>query len=443
MQALRTLFAPITKRLPARSTVLTVILVLAAVCLVSFVSLLLLYRARHPFWRTQPVAWLTVLPASEGRIARTLSEMPPPRDVPDGYTLHTLRTCPDQSDPLWRTLATLWNVCEGNEELSTDSTSDSTPPSAKHTPRSVYWRCRHDGTQLHTIRTSNNAIVATMVTTPTVLDTPAERNVHVFVVNHVCVHPEHRGKQLVPVLIGAAQPSQSDTPVGIFATELDFGTRTWHRLPFAEVAHTMRVYRTFQPTMLVDPSTEVNHTVVTDLKRLPKRAHESSSARVHGALRTLEPSAAHDARTRHWAHVIASPYDTLLSVGGDDWVHLHHPPTHDPTHALVFVTGCSFPNAQMVQLPKHVMQWVKRNYAKASKASKAPPRKHVTVIVPQPLARVFVLVTSNLPDTSRKAIDDTAASEWTYYDAHYVYMYNYRLRQKTTQVPFTMDIDVF
>lgn len=464
MQALRGANASLTKYLPQRSTVVIIALVVAALCVLSFVAVVLLSRASHPFWCTQPVAWQTLLPAAEGRISQTPSQMPQPRDVPNGYTLHThhAKTLPPASDPLWRTLATLWNTCEHEKEEAEARDSDNDAPqlpTTTHTPRSVHWCCcggapSERDAQLHTIRTADDAhrLVATLVTTLTVLDTPKEHDLPVFVVNHVCVHPAHRGKGLVPALIGSAAttaatdstnaPLPLPPPVGIFATELDFDTSTWHRLPFAEVARTMRVYRTYQPTMLVDPSTEVNHTIVTSLKRLPKRAHESSDARVHGTKRTLEPSATHDARTRHWAHVIGSPYDTLLSVGGDDWVHLHHPPTSDPKHALVFVAGCSFPHAQMVQLPKHVVQWVKRRYDSESSRT-----KHVTVVAPQPLAQVFVLAehVSDTADTTetRQQITDKASSEWTYYDAHYVYMYNYRLRQKTTQMPFTMDIDVF
>lgn len=507
---LRSYWTALYNRLPSRTTAITIALSL----LVAFVvSLLLFYavaRVRFPFWSKQPVAHPTILPASDGRVVSSNESSYSPT-LPDGYVVERVRRLSTMTgdEPLWRDIARLWRrgVCEDLEPVrdngpddmsSTDfSTGTSAVPVPSWSYQRIYDQTRYPRTQLFvvmharrsppyqehdnhdehdehkkdarvTIRTNPApALVATLLCTPTTIDTPVDTELDVFLGDRLFVHPDHRGKGLVPALLTEAvryarhrarhhppHPEHSE-PVGLFAVELDFDSPDRNRLPFGEVAGTVRVFQTVTPALLVDPESDVAHQAVTSLRRLPSRAYESSGVRTHGNTHTLEPSATSNARKLWWAHIIRHPdHHTLLSIGGQDWIHLAHDPVAslpsgkpDGTHRIVQLLGCSFDHAQCDQLPPHLYAHLRSTYGTH------PTVKRVTIVIPQPLQRTFQqYVHTHLLSRERTSSSEPARTKpdwedaptdphkWHWYDAHHVYMYNYRLRRKGLDVPFTFDL---
>lgn len=444
---------------PSRTTLSWYICILAVVTVVAVVAFLTTFSYRHPFWTTRPVAQTTLLPRAEGRIHHDGDPPPPSPTTPEGYVVERVRRLRQrtQTDPLWTEIATLWRTApteDATESFWADEEELSMvpPPEAAVTSETARWSTRYPGARLFVVRTqSDGALVATLLVMPTVLDTPADDRLPVFLADRLFVHPGHRRRRLVPVLVDAAvsdaRQRLGSEPVGIFAVEIDGTVLAASRLPFAEAARTMRVYQTVAPAMLVDPEAEVSHRVVQTTKELPSKAYESSGDRVHGNTHTLEPAVG-DTRQAWWEAVLAHPQHTVLAVGGNDWVHLRRRNV-DTSHVLVELLGHSYHSTRCTELPAQVYAFLRATYAQDKVVSQ------VSLVVAQPLVRVFEMVGRDTA-VSRGGDEDgggdsdsdaggrpaNAAAPWFPYDTHFLYMYNYRLSRNRVTVPFTFDLPV-
>lgn len=582
-------FKRLFKLLPERHVMLTVVLAIAMLCVASFMLFYIVLCFQHPFWSSQPVARPTILPCRNGKIHTGLHAMldtvPSHAEVPEGYVLTRVRQLNQRSetDPLWNELVDLWTNMStythnndnamaaagvhanghihGNDQECDECDNCEDVPEPRISQQSVYWTTRYPGAQLFIVRKyhedigsgSSQPLVASMICMPTMLDTPVETELEVFLVDRLHVHPEHRGKRLVPALVTAgvsymkkrreqkttqrerilaARATETATdsknavvatedsatedssvsttttstitstttssdqthtvvqdsePVGMFSVELDFHKPGQNRLPFAEVARSMRVYQHIQPALLLDPPAEVSYRIVRHGDRLPTKVHESSSSRLdsRNKMTTLEPTPSSRSRTLWWKYIISHPNHSLLSIGGSNWIHLshehaalshsHHQPHLPPrgTHVVVQLLGSSFDSNTHTKLPAYVYAFIRRQY------STHPTVRRITLVIPQPLQTTFAQHLKHRPDSSPFSStpvqnhgggtgtdrmnpdpdsdtrsDDVGMDEnvrsngernrdrWCHYDSHYIYMYNYRLQQKKLEIPFTFDLPV-
>lgn len=517
----KSIFTTLRQYVPSRSTAALWVVVLLCVCILSMALFYVMARFRYPFWSVQPVAQPTLLPAADGRVHTVWTAMwypPSPPEVPEGYVVervkigdtrhskqrHLHNRSREVSQNVSQEVFLLWAMSTQQNPSTVDvDDASSSPPSIGSTsstgspvPISAWTRARYEaytrspGAQLFLVRDtttpSSPALVATLLCTPTTLDTPIEEGLDVFVGDQLYVHPDHRGKGLVPVLIAEAvgvareqnkrrlsastsssssssSSSPQHEPVGLFAVELDLNQPGRGGLPFSEVGCNVRVYQTIVPALLEDPSSDVAHKRVRQMKQLPSKAFESSGVRTHGNTVTLEPSASSDTRKQFWAHLLRHPEcHTVLSVGGQDWIHLTHDPVAGPdgqpdrSHHVVQLLGCSFDLSHCDQLPAHVYAFLRNRYSTDSHV------RTVTFVLAQPLQLVFERYTKAFA-SSRERVDDTTPEDsahsaqtdneedssisndpmkWRWYDAHNLYMYNYRLRRRLLDIPFTFNVPV-
>jgi hypothetical protein len=440
--------------------------------------------------------------------------------VPEGYRLESLTSTSldarTPTDPLWKELQGLWEAAHGSQPADSDGEvprEGGDVPVPAITTDFVYWALQYPGAQLYMIRcerdtdrTRKGGLVASLVSLPSVIDTPVEHGVSVFLIDKLCVHPNHRAQRLVPALVSAcvrnnarradaSDEISSDSPttdlvepIGLFAVELDFANAHQNRLPFSDVARVMRVYQTVSPTMLVDPPAEVSYRLVDSsvaAEHWPTKLHESSEyrrtaasqtersaelRRVFGsaaAHRTLEPCVGTKSRMEWCSYVAKHPNHSLLSVGGTDWIHLTHhetEPSSVPQH-LVCLVGTSFDRHQLPQLPQYVYAFIRKTYASHAASTQ------VSLVIPHGLQTYFAhssvapkytsagkgVVASGrveqeeVTHTKTDSLEPSPPihhhhhhhSDWIFYDAHYIYMHNYRLHQKRVLLPHTFDLPIY
>ena len=117
------------------------------------------------------------------------------------------------------------------------------------------------------------------------------------------------------------------------------------------------------PTLLVDPDTDVSHQVVEDVKNIPDKASECSQAHIETKM-TIEPDADHHSRMIHWKTVVSHPTRRLLSIGGSDWIHLTHlPNAENRPFQVVMLNGCSYDISEQDQIIPHLVRYIKTQCA--------------------------------------------------------------------------------
>jgi hypothetical protein len=416
--------------LPARGVVVSLLILVVVLVVVMVVVLIRTHRYKYAFWKNKPVAWATLCPTALGKIATHTAAVPQTETekdatLPDGYTIAHIRRATEiaESDRRLKQMAALWNTAAAPHAKAVDATD-------------VLWTLRTPSTEAFLLYHNNATVVGTLVCSRQAMCTPVEDEQDVYHVRHLCIHPTHRNKRLAPGVMHYALQTvrrRDDTePVALFAVPWAPDRPTQNRLPFAEVSRTMRVHHRYNPTLLLDADTEVAHRVVRRARDLPTRAYEMSDLRI-GNTSTLEPNADSSDRAAYWKYCIAHPQHRVLSVGGTDWIHLEHVAasssssssiTSTPaTPATVTFKGCSFGNSDMDKVVPHLFAYVKEVCASET--------ADVVVIIPQPLAATF----DEHPYLKR----EPQHTQWAFLDAHYVYMYNYKLNQMTVHLPCTLN----
>ena len=178
--------------------------------------------------------------------------------------------------------------------------------------------------------------------------------------------------------------------------------------------------------------------------------------------RTLEPDVSATSWKEWWSYITRHPNHSLLSVGGSDWIHLSHQPATASeqapgNHIVVELTGTSFDRDRLPELPQYIYAFVRRTYA-----SETGVRK-VSLVIPQGLQTHFekapatphhVQKRSGEEDTNADNQTDSRcathcddenddATDWAFYDAHHIYMYNYRIDRKKLILPHTFDLPIY
>jgi GNAT superfamily N-acetyltransferase len=420
--------------LPTRGVVVSLLIIVAVFVVVMVVVLIRTHRYKYAFWKNKPVAWATLWPTAFGKItthtvSQTETETETEKDdaLPDGYTIVHIRRATDmvETDRRLKQIATLWNTAPAPHARTVDATD-------------VLWTLRTPSTEAFLLYHNNATVVGTLVCSRQVLCTPVEDEQDVYHVRHLCIHPTHRNKRLAPGVmhyaLQTARRRDQTEPVALFAVPWAPDRPTQNRLPFAEVSRTMRVHHRYNPTLLLDADTEVAHRIIRRVRDLPARAYETSDLRI-GNTSTLEPNADSSDRAAYWKYCIAHPQHVVLSVGGTDWIHIEHVAassssssssiTATPaTPATVTFKGCSFDHSDMDKVVPHLFAYVKEACASETTTD-------VVVIIPQPLAATF--------DEHPYLKKEPQHTRWAFLDAHYVYMYNYKLNQMTVHLPCTLN----
>jgi hypothetical protein len=389
--------------LPAKGLVLLGAVVLLVVYVVFVV--VVTHPRFHMYWRNQPVPWTTVGSQPEGLVQSTWAHPPRPRHsaASFGTQLRPLPTPVPQRDA--KRIARFVTAHSAETNVTTE-----------HAVRAAgSWFVLEDGGG----GAGPPQLAAVVSSTSVALDTPLHVDLPCHWIDNLCVRPDRRGSALCTVLIdavvaaaanaasGGGNGSGSAPPVGAFASE--------RPLPFAHAAAFTRYFAAVEPALLIDPERHsVSHRVVRSAAELPHRAFEGSTARVRGG-RTLEPSPASNAA--RWRRVLRDPAHTLLSVDGTEWVHLAEGRDRASGAQILYVKGFSFDDPARAAM--HVQAYVKQRYASV-------PR--LQLVVTAPFHRHVL------------AGNAEAASEWTPYDRHRLYFYNYRLDRRTVHVPFNWDL---
>lgn len=421
MQAVRKWFqSTVQSRLPSHSYVRSLLLI----CLLVFIAVVVLivsfHRYKHAFWYNKPMAWTTILPSKTGIIQQTVLPTNNTATIPNGYALALTMVNAHQQLPqlLLDELATLWNTTVQairEESLWTSET----------TLLRLYATSQDNSDQL----------VGSLMWMPARLHTPVDDGVDIVVARRLVVHPNHRGLGLAPAMMEHAlqhlrKTSHGREPVVLFAIPAQLDKSNNNRLPFSEIARTLRMSIVVNPTLLVDPDADVSHQVVEDVKNLPDKASECSQAHIETKM-TIEPDADHHSRVNHWKTVVSHSTRRLLSIGGSDWIHLTHlPNAENRPFQVVMLNGCSFDISEQDQIIHHLVRYIKTQCAEDTS---------VKIVIPHPI--VQSTQSAALTDATN-ATHKSHASPWSLYDAHHIYMYNYKLNPATIHLPLTMDIEL-
>lgn len=388
------------------------ICVLIAIILFFFIyiifAIIMLHHRFYPYWRTQPVAWTTVMPTREG-IIQTAWHNPPRAHValPPTMELQT-RAFPVPEREAER-IARFLNR-HGSHRHDGELSSSSVRAAGA-------W-------YLLTDRRSGK-VLGTLSHAPLAVDTAIHSNLRCQWLDNMCVHPKHQGRALCTRLMDAAiaascveveEDAQSGgggkrivPPVGLFMSE--------RPLPFANAATFERMACTLTPSLLVDNGS-TTHRRIRSARELPHKAAESSDVRIRGG-RTLEPSTA--GRQLHWARVLLDPRSVVLAVDGTDWIHLSEEAVVDTDAALpfrkrVYVRGFSCTDPTKAAM--HVQSYLKRHYADDT----------IQLVVTAPFDREALVGNSK------------AMCKWGRFDVHRLYFYNYRLNSLRLHVPYTWNV---
>lgn len=440
---LKDLYLSVQGRLPNASVVRSVMLILLMLLLLLIVSVIKLSRHQHRFWVNKPVAFASVLPIPAGVITHRDDDDDTPATgesahndtLPDEYEIRHIKSASAiATNPAYTgVLSALWNTRPSGHPTHAYSRL----PFAC-TPQDVSSRLQQPYCELFLLLRQNQ-LVGTLVCAPTILDTPVENSKHAYIAQQLFVHPEHRGNRLAPCLmnraIDVARQRHQCEPVVLFSVPWVESIPSQNRLPFAHVSKSMRVYHNYRPSLLLDPETEVSHTRVCAPAELPTRAFESSDSHIAGGA-TLELSTETQDHAKYWQYVLQQPQHVVLSVGGTDWIHLTHlnqnPPTEasDETRAIsdcrVILQGFSFRSNELENIVPHLLMYLQ---------TECKNEPVVTLVVYEPLAALF--------DAHSQLRNEPQHNEWIVYDAHFIYMYNYKLSEQHVVVPYTMHRDIF
>lgn len=430
--------------IPNAYTVRTLIFCLGLVMIVLLVSVIKIHRYTHLFWKNKPVAFSTVFSMMMGKIEQHTSLSTDHDVLPPDYTvvhISDVQALLKNTGQIDR-LLTLWKLCACKTRLSTVLTTpgdvvDPTtmpptpPPLDKHDMLSILQQPHCELLLMHYIGSGDvDHIVGSLVCCPTTLNTPIQDSEEVYIAQQLCVDPTHRHKRLAPCLMNhalhIARKRHACEPVALFAVPWEPDTMSHNRLPFAEVFRSMRVCQLYQPHMLLDDETEVTYNVITSFDELPARAFECSDTHITNHP-TLELSTDTMDHRKYWHYVLKQPRHVVLAVSGTDWIHLRRRSRCNTPHydCILFVEGFSFQHKDTEQVVPHIFKYMKDHCA---------DERRVLLVLPQPLSEVF--------DEHSYLKKEPQHKTWTYYDADYIYMYNYRLNSVKVHVPYTMHYHV-
>lgn len=431
----------IQQRLPSSNLLRSILFILVLFLILLIVVVIKISKYKHRFWVNKPVAFPSIFPTQIGVIRHDddyhLINTPHNDTLPDGYNIQHIRDTVELSSVKNKTISVLFQLWNEREDTpQRDAKKDSVV--MKHTSlQEVHSLLQQPHSELFLLM-KQNTIVGTLLCSPTIIDTPIENAKHIYMAQQLFIHPEHRRKRLAPCLmnyaIDTAKARHQCEPVVLFSVPWKQDMLSQNRLPFAEISKTMRVFQTYQPSLLLDPHTEVNHKLVKQLKDLPSRAFESSDLRISGSP-TLELSTDTLDHTKHWEYVLQQPQHIVLSVGGTDWIHLKHIRQNSSTHlstqttfpgCILILQGFSFHSNEIDNVVPHLFKYMK---------TECNQENLVALIVHEPLTPLF--------DEHSSLCKELPRDNWTFYDAHYLYMYNYKLNQHHVHIPYTLHRDVF
>jgi len=406
------------------------------------VMVIKLSKYQHRFWINKPVAFSSILPT---RIGIIHSKYTQPRDtvhtdiLPSEYHIQHIQdanTLHSKAD----SIITLWNTPEehAHQNINTENIK-------KHISlQEVHSLLQQPHSELFLLM-KDQTIIGTLLCSPTIMDTPIEHTQHVYIAQQLFIHPKYRKKRLAPCLmnyaIDTANARHQSEPVVLFSVPWKQHWYSQNRLPFAEVSKIMRVYHTYQPQLLLDPPTEVNHKIVKKMKDLPTRAFESSDLHISDNP-TLELSTDTIDHKKYWQYILNQPQHIVLSIGGIDWIHLKHIRQQDTSKhsheeedaentqehlskCVLILQGFSFHSNELDNIVAHMLQYMK---------TECIQEDSVSLVIQEPLASLF--------DEHSHFSKEPQHNKWMFYDAHYLYMYNYKLNQQNVHIPYTMHRDV-
>ena len=350
-----------------------------AIFVIAVVVITVLVTPRfHPYWKDKPVSWTTLIPA--------------PRGVIDPRAPRSRLSLPGNLRIREVSFRRSADVLAAVQFLNAQEESGAVR-SASH----LAWTLSCPRSHAHVLLDGERTI-GFVHSSRRCLHTPLHENLPCQSIEHLVIARDRRGQRLCTFLIDRVIARCPDKPsIGFFMSE--------RRMPWAEVAVFQRHEIVLNPLLLPDPNIDVAVRVVTKAADLPTRVLETSRARVEGG-ETLEPSPERDV----WEYYVRNPHHTILSVSGEDWIHLQHLPARSGDDgAPILVRGFSLDK-------EHVQNYLFA-YLRAS-------RQEALRLI------VYSSLNDNL-DTQGAAL-----TAWRLYDVHYLYFYNYRLNKFDIHVPY-------
>lgn len=406
-----------------------IIIAIIVLSIVSFVIMIPLHRHMYKYWSTKPVSWMTILPASRGIIDEKIT----------GASFKM------QSLPRGCRIVPFSLSQRGNAELVTRFLNSNSGAPYPRSPEHVRWALGYPGSRTYVLW-ENGQLAGMIHAARCQLDTPLHQELPCQFIDYLVVARDRRKRGRCTLLIDRVIRECTDAPaIGFFLSE--------RRMPWAEIAAFSRYSMIINHTLLPESPLDVSIRIVTQPDQLPTKARECSRARVEGGA-TLEPTP--DAQ--RWAHFVQNPYHDVLSVSGEDWIHLQWLPPHSETnnasadaiqkgegvfeaeaededeaeynnmvrHApAVFVRGFSM-DAERVQ-PFLFAYLRARATEKIKTMGTADDDDLLHVIVSAPLQESL-------------DVQGASLSAWRLYDAQFLYFYNYRLNKYNVHIPHTWNL---
>jgi len=364
--------------------IFSLILLFVFTILYMIVSIIFLHSRFHSFWRNHPVAWTTFLPPQEG-IIKAKWIKPPAFPFKHNYKVITTQNIVSYKNEI----ISLWKLCKKSIDITV------------FTQKMTWFLLIH-----------NDHIISTLTCLPYEFDTPFHNNLKCQWMDHLCVHPQFRGKHLCTLLLDKAiqinSPSNGNVPIGAFLTE--------YPLPFSYASKLVRMKCVVNPSWLIDLQFDIklNHRKVKFLSDLPSKIFENSDVRIQGSA-TLEPSPSSESRQYMWQTIISHPHQNILNINQIEWIHIE-----EYTAAkipILIIHGFSFKDPTAAAI--HIHHYIRTHYQYQSK---------LKLIVTNPFHKYLsdIKICNN--------------NDWKRYDEQFLYFYNYRLNSRKIHIPHTWNI---
>ena len=386
-----------------------------AICIVltivAMMTTIFLHRRMYKYWSSKPVSWMTIFPQSNGIIDEQMSA--------SSFTVQPL--------PPGCRLTQISSSQRGSVERTTHFLNNHADAPYRRSPTHVHWTLNCPDSRTYTLQ-ENDQIIGMIHASRCLLDTPSHQGLPCQFIDSLVIARNKRNNGRCTLLIDRVIHDCPDTPsIGFFLSE--------RRMPWAEVAAFSRYSTVVNPTLLPESTLDVSFRRVDHPKQLPTKAFECSRIRVEGGA-TLEPTP--DAK--RWAHFVHNPYHEVVSVNGEDWIHLQWLPPHsevnDEAHSeeeIEFTHMIRSAPAVLVRgfsLEKERVQPFLFAYlrSRADKGADTGDTDLTHLIVSAPLQ-------DNLD------LGGASVSPWRLYDEQFLYFYNYRLNKYDIHVPHTWNLN--
>lgn len=378
---------------------------------------IIVHKQFYPFWSSQPVAWTSILSVKEGIIVDNPLQISCSKTVPEFMKIQKL-TVPNRYKERIHFIKRHQIYWSSITKLLTNNGMDN---HSTFTPNYISLNLSYPDSTIYCI-IFGNKVIGMLHKIPIMVDTPFHKNLPCQWLDYLCVNKKYRGnsfvsKNIATILMEHAicdssyskplntnqnksSNKKDKIPIGLFMTE--------KILPFPHVAQFTKMISIMQPALLPDQNIQTVYKIVNSMDNLPSKAYESSDIRIHGGA-TLEPSSNIKYKKSFWEFVIYNPYHTVLSIHGEDWIHIQRFPNEKnvPVFAL---NGFSCKNDSDIVL--HVMHFLSTQ-----------KYNEIKFVVKAPIHELF-----------------KNKLQWEIYDVHYLYFYNYRLNRKSTHIPNTWNI---